>query len=48
MITATPTSKKNRLFLGDAQFAAALRKLEDSPCDEQDVSTMAPTETSMA
>ena len=48
MITATPPSKMNRLFLGNAQFAAALRKFEDSPCDEQDVSTMAPTEPSMA
>ena len=47
MITATPPAKMKGLFLGDAQFAAALRKLEDSPSDEQDMSTVAPTEFSM-
>ena len=50
MITATPPAKMRGLFRGDAKFAEELCKIaadtyakfaEDSPCDEQDVSTMA-------
>ena len=57
MITATPPAKMKGLFRGDAKFAEELCKIaadsyakfaEDSPQDEQDVSTVAPTEFSMA
>ena len=57
MITATPPAKMRGLFRGDAKFAEELCKIaadsyakfaEDSPQDEQDVSTVAPTEFSMA